>query len=47
MTPSQLKYQYQRHNHDGHYFDRSTMRFFGDTMANYKVIEHEYCWELA
>jgi hypothetical protein len=35
MTPSDLKYHVQQANTEGHYFDRSSMRFFGDTMANY------------
>jgi hypothetical protein len=47
MTPSELKYQYQQHNSDGHYFDRKTLEFFGDTMANYKVIDRGHVWELA
>lgn len=37
MTPSDLKYNVQTRNGEGHYFDRSSMRFFGDTMANYGV----------
>lgn len=37
MTPSELKYQYECNNPDGHFFDRKTMKFFGDTMANYGV----------
>ena len=36
MTASELKYQYQAHG-NGHYFDRGSMKFFGDTMANYYV----------
>jgi hypothetical protein len=36
-TASDLKYQYQLNNPDGHFFDRETMRFFGDTMRNYGV----------
>jgi hypothetical protein len=35
MTPSDLKYHVQQANADSYYFDRSSMRFFGDTMANY------------
>lgn len=41
---------------DSHFFDRSSMRFFGDTMANYGVRAHPVqvvthsgvyeCWEL-
>jgi len=37
MTPSQLKQLYEFNNPEGHFFDRSTMRFFGDTMANFAV----------
>jgi hypothetical protein len=37
MTVSVLKYLYERNNPEGHYFDRKTMRFFGDTMANFGV----------
>ncbi|CUR44225.1 hypothetical protein VCM_00006 [Pseudomonas phage VCM] len=37
MTPSELKYNVQTNNTESHYFDRSSMKFFGDTMANYGV----------
>lgn len=37
MTPSELKYQVQTNNTESHYFDRFSMKFFGDTMANYGV----------
>ena len=37
MTPSDLKFHVQQANGDSHYFDRTSMRFFGDTMANYGV----------
>lgn len=47
MTPAYLKHQYQYHNPDGHYFDRQTLKFFGDTMANYKVTDRGHVWELA
>lgn len=46
MTPSELKRKYQEANPDGHYFDRSTMRFFGDTMQNYGVRRYGSGWEL-
>ena len=39
--PSELKAIYQKMNPDGHYFDRKTMRFFGDTMANYRLYTTE------
>lgn len=37
MTPSQLKYEIESRYPDNCYFSRSSMRFFGDTMANYGV----------
>ena len=46
MTPAELKRQHEIHCPDSHYFDRDTMRFFGDTMSNYGVIMHEDCYEL-
>ena len=50
MTPSELKANYLEHNPDGHFFDRSTMKFFGDTMKNYGVRKIEsngvQYWEL-
>ena len=36
MTASELKRQYQAHGND-YFFDRSSMKFFGDTMSNYYV----------
>lgn len=57
MTPSDLKYQHEQHQPDSLFFERDTMKFFGDTMSNYTVprklvqvkdhhdIVHE-CWEL-
>ena len=36
MTASELKYQYQTRG-NGYFFNRSTMKFFGDTMRNYYV----------
>jgi len=46
MTPSELKYQYEQANPNGHFFDRKTMQFFGDTMRNYGVRKHGNGWEL-
>jgi len=46
ITPSELKYQYQKRNPDGHFFDFKTMRFFGDTMKNYGVADAGEYWEL-
>lgn len=37
MSPSELKYNVQTKNTESHHFDRSSMKFFGDTMANYGV----------
>ena len=46
MTPSDLKYHHERLNPGSHFFDRDTMRYFGDTMGNYSVITHKDCYEL-
>ena len=37
MTPSELKYNVEETG--SHYFERSSMKFFGDTMRNYGVCE--------
>ena len=37
MTASELKQKVNEAGHDSHFFDRDTMRFFGDSMANYRV----------
>jgi len=37
MNASELKYQVESRGTESHYFTRSTMRFFGDTMRNYGV----------
>jgi hypothetical protein len=37
MTSSELKSLYERNNPGGHFFDRGTMRFFGDSMVNFGV----------
>lgn len=39
MTSSELRYMIDQANPTGHFFDRETMRFFGDTMKNYGVCE--------
>ena len=48
MTPSELKKYTQETN--PHFFSRSTMKFFGDTMRNYGVrsntIDSIEVWEL-
>lgn len=57
MTPSDLKRQYEINVPEGHYFERSSMKFFGDTMSNYAVPSKPVavktlsgdvvkCWEL-
>lgn len=45
MTPSELKHQYET-SIGGHFFERKTMEFFGDTMRNYNVRDAGGCWEL-
>ena len=37
MTPIKLKYQVLAAFPDSHFFDRRTMKVFGDTMRNYGV----------
>ena len=37
MTPSELKYQVEQAQNEPHFFTRSTMKFFGDSMRNYGV----------
>jgi len=39
MNASKLKANYQANNPNGHFFDRATLRFFGDTMKNYGVVK--------
>lgn len=46
MTPSELKYNIKQHNEESHFFDRGTMRFFGDTMKNFGVRSAGDNWEL-
>ena len=43
MTVNELKRQVKKHNPQSHFFDRETMRAFGDTMRNYgvKMVEVE------
>lgn len=35
MTPSELKYNLSKTEHESHFFDRKTMKFFGDTMKGF------------
>ena len=37
MTPSELKYKIEQTGRESHFFARSSMKFFGDTMRNYGV----------
>lgn len=46
MTPSQLKAGHLSHHPESHFFDRDTMRHFGDTMQNYGVRDAGSHWEL-
>jgi hypothetical protein len=39
MTASKLKGLYERNKPEGHFFDRKTMRFFGDSMRNFGVYD--------
>lgn len=49
-TVTDIKYTYQRlscvDGRNRHFFDRDTMKFFGDTMANYGVRDAGPYWEL-
>ena len=47
MTPAQLKRFYYEHRPDGHFFDRETMKFFGDTMCNFSVTDGNEVWILS
>lgn len=37
MNASELKYQIESTGRESHFFDRKTMRFFGDRMSNFGV----------
>lgn len=37
MRPSEIKAAYQQLQPEGHFFDRGTMKFFGDTMSSFGV----------
>lgn len=39
MTASDLKWEVENAGHSPHFFTRSSMKFFGDTMRNYGVCE--------
>lgn len=44
MTPSDLKYHVEQTG--SHFFERSSMKFFGDEMHNYGVRDAGDKWEL-
>ena len=44
MTKSELKYNVELTG--SKFFNRDSMKFFGDTMSNYGVREHEEYYEL-
>lgn len=57
MNASELKFNYIQKNQTNYFFDRKSMKFFGDTMRNYGVcskpviIKSQWgysveCWEL-
>lgn len=50
MTPSELKYAVEATGKNQHFFDRKTMKFFGDTMKNFGCrrveIDGRQLWEL-
>jgi len=43
VTPSQLKAKYEQNNPGSPFFSRAAMKFFGDSMANFGVLDHEDC----
>lgn len=47
MTPAELKYKHLQAFPTSHFFNRETMRAFGDTMNNYGVLSYdEKTWML-
>lgn len=57
MNATELKFNYIQKNQINYFFDRKSMKFFGDTMANYAVSSKTVsiktysgnlveCWEL-
>lgn len=45
-TPNDLKFWHLEKHPDSHFFDRKTLQFFGDTMANYGLKKHSKYYEL-
>ncbi len=39
-TASDLKFHVEQAGHETHFFDRDSMKFFGDRMSNYGVRQH-------
>lgn len=39
MTVQELIQGYRKHNPDGHYFDKSTLRFFGERVEEMEIME--------
>ena len=55
MTANELRQEIKQHGTAPHFFDRKSMKFFGDTMRNYGVTSatvttydgtNVECWEL-
>lgn len=48
-TPSDLKFALSQRNKDSHFFERSTMKFFADTMKNFGLRRTTIicCWDVA
>lgn len=46
MTVRELIRQYKQRCPEGHFFDKDTMRAFGDTVENYGVRDAGTHWEL-
>ena len=41
-TPSDLKYAVECAGYAPYFFTRDTMKYFGDTMKNYGIVNHEH-----
>ena len=39
MTFTNLKNEYERHHPDGHFFDRDTLKFFGERESEMRVLK--------
>mgnify|MGYP001559380825 CR=1 FL=1 len=44
MTIYELKREYTRLNPEGRWFDSKTLRFFGDTLVNFRVQDGDGYW---